>query len=190
MSCHYLEAGADRMIVACALQHALEGNEVTVVADDMDVLILLIYHWKDNMADICFHSELKKKRFIFMEHLCDLVNKVGKTITSYLLFVHAWSGCDTTSATFGHGKTSLLKKIKESEELQQISVFMSDPHMTAEQIDKAGIRAFVIMFGDKKEDSLNSSKFMEIFTSSKSLGPQKLPPTERAAYCHNLQTMT
>ena len=39
----------------------MEGNKVTVVAVDMCVLILLMYHREDNMADICFHSELKKK---------------------------------------------------------------------------------------------------------------------------------
>ena len=63
--------------------------------------------------------------------------------------------------------------------------------MTAEQIGKAGLQAFVIMFGGKKNDSLNSlryAKFMEMVTSNKSsLDPQNLPPTERPAYFHSLR---
>ena len=67
---------------------------------------------------------------------------------------------------------------------------MSEHSATAEQIGKAGTRLFVITYGGKKKDSLNSLryiKFMEMVSSSKSpLDPQKLPPTERAAHYHNL----
>ena len=38
------------MIIQCALQYAIEGSEVNVVADDTDILVLLMYHWKQNMA--------------------------------------------------------------------------------------------------------------------------------------------
>ena len=123
--------------------------------------------------------------------ICDLVTKAGDVITSHLLFLHAWSGCDTTSATFGQGKTSLMKRFKESKELQQISSLMSENTTTAEQIGKAGMRLFVITYGGKQEDSLNSLryiKFMEMVSSSKtSVDPQKLPPTERAAHYHSLR---
>ena len=37
------------MIIQCALQYAIE-SEVNVVADDTDILVLLMYHWKQNMA--------------------------------------------------------------------------------------------------------------------------------------------
>ena len=63
--------------------------------------------------------------------------------------------CDTTFATFGHGKTNLLKKIQVSEVVQQISILMSDPHMTVDESGKVGIRLFVILFGGKPNDYLN-----------------------------------
>ena len=159
------------MIVECALQFAIGGREVNVVADDTDVLVLLIYHWKQYMADIYFLSEAKKsqKKGLRVWKICDLVTKAGKVLASNLLFIHAWSGCDTTSATFGQGKTSLLKKIKESEELQQISTLISEPDITAEQIGKGGIRLFVVMYCGKREDSLNSlryAKFIKNITRS------------------------
>ena len=68
---------------------------------------------------------------------------------------------------------------------------MSDPDATVEQVGEAGIRLFVIMYGGKQSDSLNNlryAKFMEIVSSSKAtLDPQKLPPTERAAFFHSLR---
>ena len=108
--------------------------------------------------------------------ICDVICKDGQVITDNILFLHAWSGCDTTSATFGHGKTTLLKKIKESGELQQISSLMYDPDATAEQIGKAGNRLSIILYGDKQEDSLNRlryAKFMEMVSSAKTFHPLK-----------------
>ena len=51
---HNSTGDADTMIVATALQIATEGKKVNVVADDTDVLILLMYHWIDTMADMYF----------------------------------------------------------------------------------------------------------------------------------------
>ena len=97
------------MIVTCALQYVCQESDANAVADDTDVLVLLMYHWKQKMADIYFLSEVKKNMMVWK--ICDLVTKAGEVITSHLLFLHAWTGCDTTSATFGHGKTSMLKKL-------------------------------------------------------------------------------
>ena len=67
---------------------------------------------------------------------------------------------------------------------------MGDPCMTAEEIGKAGVRLFVILFGGKQNDSLNFlryEKFLEIASPSKAIDQQKLPPTERAAHFHSLR---
>ena len=142
------------------------------------------------MTDVYFQCKSQKKGIISWK-INDLVTDAGKVVITHLIFVHAWSGCDTTSATFGQGKASLLKKLKESEVLQDISLLMSDPHATAEQIGKAGIQVFIAMYSGKQRDSLNGlryAKFMEMVTSGKtSLDPQKLPPTEKAAYFHSLR---
>ena len=76
---------ADTMIVKCALDLAAQGNEVTVVADDTDILVLLIYHWKINMATLYFKSEAKK----MMWKVQDLIATAGELLTSHiLLFMH------------------------------------------------------------------------------------------------------
>ena len=134
---------------------------VTVVAEDTDVLVLLMYHWNVNMADIYFQSQAKKsqKKGFHSWKIQDLVATAGDVVISNLLFIHAWSGCDTTCATFGHGKTALFKKMKESEELQEISKIMSDLKATVEEVGQAGIRAFVILYGGKRTDSLNQLRY-------------------------------
>ena len=38
----------------------------------------------------------------------DLVKSTGDVITSHILFIHAWSGCDTTSAMFGQGNLQFV----------------------------------------------------------------------------------
>ena len=48
------------------LQNCLTFNggvksEVTLVADDTDVLVLM-YHWKEHMEDVFFHSEARKSQ--------------------------------------------------------------------------------------------------------------------------------
>jgi len=68
------------------------------------------------MTAIYFLSETKRSH----RRKTSFTKLVKYVVTSHLLFVHALTGCDTTSATFGQRKTSLLEKITDSEELQQI----------------------------------------------------------------------
>jgi len=121
----------------------------------------------------------------------DIIESTGELLTSHILFIHAWSGCDTTSATYGQGKTFLLKKFnKESEELPSI---FSNSQISAEEVGKASSHVFVILYGGKREESLNSLRYYKymymdaVASNSMSLDPQKLPPTERAAYFHGLR---
>ena len=57
---HIADGDADTMIVTYALQYAGKESDVNVVTDDTDELVLLMYHWKQNMADVYFLSEVKK----------------------------------------------------------------------------------------------------------------------------------
>lgn len=76
---------ADTMIVSCALQIASNGTEVKVVADDTDVLILLMYHRTESMANVYFMSEPKKsqKKCLPIWKISDLVLKAGKLLISH-----------------------------------------------------------------------------------------------------------
>ena len=79
------------MTAACALQYATQGIEVTVIADDTDILILLMYHarWDGKCWNQIVIITFWKEK--------DVVDKIGEALSLHILFIHAWSGCDTTS---------------------------------------------------------------------------------------------
>ena len=76
-----------------------QGAEVMVLVYNTDILILLIYYWQREMENVYFLSESSKTRNCW--RIRDIAAKAGAGLLSHILFVHACSGCDTTSATFG-----------------------------------------------------------------------------------------
>jgi hypothetical protein len=87
---------ADTLIVSTAIEYASKNKEVVVVASDTDILVLLMFHWTVNMK-ITLYSEKKQWK------IEDVVKQAGEMIAQHILFIHAWAGCDTTSAIYGKG---------------------------------------------------------------------------------------
>jgi len=104
---------ADTLIVSTALELAAKMQRVIVVASDMDndTHILLTYHWKPNMAKIHMKRESTKSNTSTL--VCTpLVQKtIGSLAVDCLLAIHAISGCDMTSALFGHGKNTAFNRL-------------------------------------------------------------------------------
>ncbi len=72
--------------------------------------------------------------------------------------------------------------------MEAITWLLMDNDVTSEQVGEAAIRLFVILFGGKKSDSLNSlrqAKYMEMVASAKKFDPHRLSPTARAAHYHS-----
>ena len=182
---------ADTQIVSSALQLASVTNQsVTVVADDTDILVLLLYHFKSELSDIYVRSEPKKgqKKGLKLYRVCDVWNQVGSDIVKHSLFIHAWGGCDTTSAMFGQGEIAILKKVQHSEEIRKISDVFNSYSATQTHIIEAGLKLLVMLYGGKSTDTLNSLRhttFMRMAaTGTSKMQPEKLPPTERSARFH------
>ena len=95
---------ADTLIVSTAIQYTKkQDNEVVVVANDTDIIVLLIYHWQKSMT-LFMHSEVTKKngcekRTWKIEDVL-LALALGNEIARHILFIHARTGCDTTSAIY------------------------------------------------------------------------------------------
>ena len=106
---------ADTMIAHCALEFEGQRYEVIVAAHDTDVLVLLMYYWKKNMADTYFLSEARKTVKIWK--IDDLIEKAGPIITSHLLSIQAWSG----SLKHSGRESQFIEQDKQSEEMQKIS---------------------------------------------------------------------
>lgn len=188
---HNSTSDADTMLVSVALKSA-SNRQVVVVSDDTDVLLLLVHHWNESLFDIYFKSEMRKShRTGGMWEVGAIQQKVGEVIVRHILFLHAWGGCDTTSAVYGQGKTILLKKIDQSIELQRLSNEIRNPTASNKQVGEAGSQLFAFMYSGKGSDVLTHiryTKFMGMVSSSRtSIEPQKLPPSERAAFFHSLR---
>ena len=123
-------------VVSTALDASKE-KPVTVVADDTDVAVMLIYHWNEELSDIYFHKERGDKCWSIREALKSL-----SSIKQHILFIHAWSGCDSVSAIFGKGKPSFFKLVSKSISMQAVSETISDHWATSEEVSDASLKAF------------------------------------------------
>ena len=112
---------ADLTVVsAISLSSPRTYNPMMVVADNTDNAIMLLYHWNGEMSEIIFNSKKTEAALSIPSACSNLEDK------EHLLFVHAWSVCDTVSATYGKGKTSFVKLVNQSNELKDLSISISD----------------------------------------------------------------
>ena len=165
---------------------------MTVVGDDTDILVLLLYHFSNDIADIYLLSESKQsrrksKRLISIRELAE---KTSRAVLQNLLFIHAWGGCDSASAVYGHGKYAIIKIIQKFESVLSCCKTLADDAASYSQITSAGSQIFVKMYGGKPSDNLDYLSYIKYMkyaaTSTKTLQPERLPPTERAAFFHGL----
>jgi len=63
-----------------------------------------------------------------------------------LLFIHAWSGCDTTSSIFGKGKGNLVATIRKTEKLKENSAIIHNVWSSQNEVGDASIAAFKIWY--------------------------------------------
>ena len=64
---HQSSIDADILIVKCATELALAGNACTIIGDDTDILLLLMYYFHTPMADIFLLSVCIKTQQIRSE---------------------------------------------------------------------------------------------------------------------------
>ena len=78
-----------------------------------------------------------------------MAKKLNENIVKHILFIHAWSGCDTTSAIFNQGKNKIMKFVESGDDniISICSVFDRE-NATQDEIGEAGIKLFAIMNGN------------------------------------------
>ena len=71
----------DTEIARCALHVVETGKRGNVVADDTDVALLLLYHWKIGLANITFTSEKSKSTFDISSSLFEMPANISSSFT-------------------------------------------------------------------------------------------------------------
>ena len=150
---YYAKSDADFIIVQKAVETAENSNTV-IVGDDTDLLVLLIYHTKLNHNEIFFIPEPKKNSKCRIWNVKQVKTELGSFVCKHILFLHAMLGCDTTSRLFRIGKGTILKKFKANVELQKAAEVFDSTLSTSSQIESAGERVLVVMYGGKNNESI------------------------------------
>ena len=127
------------------LLKARYGDSVTVVANDTDILILLLHHFVVSMADIYIHMATTKQAPVRRICIQKLSSILGKRATSQLLVIHAISGCDTTSSLYGRGKAGVFRTITTRPEIYPLTAIIGSHDAAKEDIVAAGLQLLVLI---------------------------------------------
>ena len=99
--------------------------------------------------------------------------------------MHAMTGCDTTSAMFGVGKTKAFKVLKASEELSAEVLMFGDLTTPKDVLFQIGEKFISALYGGSK-DSVDALRYRQ-FTSLKYVPIERMPPICRACHYHCLR---
>ena len=100
------DGDADVDIVRAAVSSS-ENSTTTAIGEDTDLLILLLYHAKNGGFKLYYRSDIRRGQS--PNHVYDIhsiQSLLGNDTCKYLLFVHAFTCCDSTSRIFSIGKAN------------------------------------------------------------------------------------
>ena len=87
-------------------------STTTLIGEDIYLLILLQHYSKRYHKTIYFRSDINKQSKEHKVYNINLLKEhLGDAVCNQLLFVHAYTGCDSTSRIFGIGKKSAFRKL-------------------------------------------------------------------------------
>jgi hypothetical protein len=169
-----------------------ENMNTTVIGEDTDLLLLLLHHSRDSRFSLVFRSDVNRKAKSFNSYNINLIRQgLGPETCEHLLFLHAFTGCDSTSRIHSVGKTSAFRKLLNDKDLREMaSVFCAtDQHQ--HKIAEAGQRAMLILCGGKPDEELVNLRHRmlcdKVFVSKGFITPERLPPTKSATKYHSLR---
>ena len=170
---------ADTSIVREALAAATDES-VEVRAEDIDVLAMLVHHSSSTHFSVFLTTSNSYDVRKIRDALCERKRR-------YLLFCHAFTGCDTFSAIAGHGKTTLFDRLCGGDIDEHMDIFL-DLQATKDMVVKVGIAIFKhIYHGPRTTLGANHYNMLSRNSTVGVIKSETLPPTESAAAQHSLR---
>lgn len=107
---------------------------------------------------------------------------VHHKIKPFILFAHAFTGCDSTSAIFSKGKKSFISLLEKNENLQDAISIFHLPNKTVDELYNVSETVIKQMYGEEKvTKSLANLRFeifqQKTFMKQKAVSLENLPPT-------------
>jgi len=198
LKAHNIEAkvsagDADVDIAATALELAQHDRKpVAVYAEDTDILALLVHHRQPHMN---VFMEYDRKTASQPHGRCIDINALqsclGSDICQNILVLHAFGGCDTTSAIYGHGKGSILTRLCQNTQVAVHTASLQSPNATVDAVKEAGVALMVALYSGKEGDDLSALRYSAYCKMAVAKGgsflADRLPPSTNAAELHSLR---
>lgn len=188
--CSVINAPGDADVyIAKAAVESAHQRSTTLIGEDTDLLVLLLHYANEDSRELYFRSDKAAK----MYDIKKIKSVLGKEVCSQLLFLHAYTGFDSTSRIHGIGKKTIFHKLlKGDSSLRCCASTFIVPGQSKKVIEDFGITAMKCMFGGNSEESLASIRYNMVvkkLANAKSfITPERLPPTTAATKYHALRT--
>jgi len=191
--CHVIQAegDADLDIVKAAVSMSSEKT-TALIGEDTDLLVLLLHYASPTDGKkLYFRSDKGGPTVVYDIKVMKQV--LGCEICHNILFLHAFTGCDTTSRIFGIGKKSVLQKmIKGDPIFKSCARVFSSPGKDAAEIEESGCKLMVALFNGKPGDNLSAIRYSslckKVGAAKSFVTPERLPPTSSATKYHALRS--
>lgn len=181
---------ADVLIVQTALQkYSRNGPAVLVVAEDIDILVLITGLTPPDQKIYFLKVEKgHKSQRIFSSKSLD----ARPFIRDNILFLHAVTGTDTTSAFFRKGKKLVVENLDtlvgRNTGLKTAIENFKDPHLSQESVFSNGLLVLLSIYNaPDKVNSLTTLRFrtfQRLSHQQKAINLANLPLTTEAARQH------
>ena len=113
-SCTVINASGDADVdIVVAAVKASDNQPTTLIGEDTDLLIFLLYYAGTNNRGLCFRTDKSKATKVY--GISKMKQVLGSELCSQLLFIHAFTGCDTTPRIFSVDKQKAFQKLVNGE---------------------------------------------------------------------------
>lgn len=140
---------ADLLIVKIAIELTREDVTVQTVGQVID-LFVLITQLTPEQNNILYE---KVKCGRFANNLYDVTSFKYGELENSVAFLHAFTGCNSTSCFFNQGKNKLLKTIRKSTHLQALTKHFYDSQADPNEIVRSGYEIIDAMYSTKQESA-------------------------------------
>ena len=86
----------------------------------------------------CCESKWSRRKLKKLISIRKLAEKTSCTVLQNLILIHAWGGCDSTPAVYGHGKCAIIKIIQKSESVLSCCKTLANDVASYSQIASGG----------------------------------------------------
>ncbi|KAG5877242.1 hypothetical protein JTB14_019620 [Gonioctena quinquepunctata] len=177
---------ADVDIVKTAINKT-QNSSVGVIGQDVDLAVLLVAKTQTNRDILLVKpGRGKVKRSVYSSQ--QLQQELKMKDNAHLLFIHAFTCCDTTSAAYRKSNVGFLKKCQKSKIIQRAAEVFVSGSSSPDSIQTAGMMRIISWHGaSATEKSLNEFPYKSFIKAAANMKPDlsTLSPTGGACKQHS-----